>query len=128
MDVCSLFRTCIMEYGTQFHFILLYISSMNTRHLNSTWRRSLNAELSGQGSVQAPTFPKMMAAAYLVSKLPVEETFMKLNRTRGNVDLVASLLARRLPLKYTAERKYLKQETRFKCCDCLYTICTCQNS
>lgn len=76
----SRYKYVIVEYVAyllyKLPFYITNIHSMSARRLNSMWRRSLTAVLSGQGWIRAPTFPKLMAAANLVNKFSVEQSFM----------------------------------------------------
>lgn len=71
----------VLQLSHKLRVILRDIPSMNPHRLNSMRRGLLTAVLSSQVWAKEPTFRKLMAAANLVNKLSVEQTFMKLHCT-----------------------------------------------
>jgi len=85
------------------------IPSMSPHSLNSMWRGLLTAVLWGQVWAKEPAVPKLMAAANLVNKLSVEQTFMKLHRTWGLLIQWPHCSPSGWALKYMVECNYSRE-------------------
>jgi hypothetical protein len=100
------------------------IPSMSPHSLNSMWQGLLTAVLRGQVWAKEPTFPKLMAAANLVNKLWVEQTFMKLHRTWGLLIQWSHCLPSGWALKHMVERNYSREASPLGLMDYAVYLCT----